>query len=61
VVVLCELEELSYDEAAGILGCPVGTIRSRLHRARTLLAGKLREFQRPGGRRTSVAGSPATP
>jgi len=59
-VVLCELEELSYEEAAGILDCPVGTIRSRLHRARTLLAEKLREFQRPG-RQASVAGSPATP
>ncbi len=60
VVVLCELEEFTYDEAAGVLGCPVGTVRSRLHRARTLLAEKLREFQRPG-RQASVAGSQATP
>lgn len=42
-VVLCELQELSYNEAATILGCPVGTVRSRLHRARTMLAEKLRE------------------
>jgi len=41
-VVLCELQEFSYDQAAEILGCPVGTIRSRLHRARTMLAEKLR-------------------
>ncbi len=41
-VALCELEEMSYDEAAAVLGCPVGTVRSRLHRARALLAEKLR-------------------
>jgi len=43
VVVLCELEEMSYEEAASALGCPVGTVRSRLHRARALLVEKLRE------------------
>lgn len=42
VVVLCELQELSYAEAAEILGCAVGTVRSRLHRARGLLIAKLR-------------------
>ena len=40
-VVLCGLEELSYDEAARLLDCPVGTIRSRLHRGRALLLAKL--------------------
>jgi RNA polymerase sigma-70 factor, ECF subfamily len=40
-VVLCELEELSYEEAARSLDCPVGTIRSRLHRGRALLLAKL--------------------
>jgi RNA polymerase sigma-70 factor, ECF subfamily len=40
-VVLCELEEMSYDEAARTLNCPVGTIRSRLHRGRALLLAKL--------------------
>ena len=40
-VVLCDLEERNYDEAARLSGCPVGTIRSRLHRARGLLAAKL--------------------
>jgi RNA polymerase sigma-70 factor, ECF subfamily len=40
-VVLCELEEMSYDEAASALECPVGTIRSRLHRGRALLLAKL--------------------
>lgn len=40
-VVLCELEEMSYEEAARALACPVGTIRSRLHRGRALLLAKL--------------------
>jgi RNA polymerase sigma-70 factor (ECF subfamily) len=41
-VVLCDLEEMSYVEAAGILGCAIGTVRSRLHRGRALLIEKLR-------------------
>ena len=40
-VVLCDLEELSYAEAAVALGAPVGTVRSRLHRGRALLAERL--------------------
>ena len=43
VVVLCELQEMSYEEAALALDCPVGTVRSRLHRARAMLVEKLRE------------------
>jgi RNA polymerase sigma-70 factor (ECF subfamily) len=42
VVVLCDLEEISYAEAAVALDCAVGTVRSRLHRARALLAAKMR-------------------
>jgi RNA polymerase sigma-70 factor, ECF subfamily len=42
VVVLCDLHEMSYLETAESLGCAVGTVRSRLHRARALLVGKLR-------------------
>jgi RNA polymerase sigma-70 factor (ECF subfamily) len=40
-VALCDLEGKSYEEASVILECPVGTVRSRLHRARGLLARKL--------------------
>ena len=41
VVALCGLEGKSYEEAAAIVGCAVGTVRSRMHRARALLARKL--------------------
>lgn len=47
VVVLCELQELSYAEAAGVLDCAVGTVRSRLHRARVLLTERLRGLKQP--------------
>jgi RNA polymerase sigma-70 factor (ECF subfamily) len=53
-VVLCELEELSYEEAAQSAGCPIGTIRSRLHRGRALLLAKL-EMLRDVPRRATVA------
>jgi RNA polymerase sigma-70 factor (ECF subfamily) len=46
VVVLCDLQEMSYVEAAEILGCAVGTVRSRLHRARALLIERLRPAQK---------------
>ncbi len=42
VVVLCDLQEMSYGETAEMLGCAIGTVRSRLHRARALLIEKLR-------------------
>jgi RNA polymerase sigma-70 factor (ECF subfamily) len=40
-VVLCDLHELSYADAARVLGCAIGTVRSRLHRARMLLSERL--------------------
>ena len=47
VVVLCDLEELDYAEAAVALGCPIGTVRSRMHRARALLLEKLNQDRKP--------------
>jgi RNA polymerase sigma-70 factor (ECF subfamily) len=44
-VVLCDLEELSYEDAAKSMGCRVGTVRSRLHRARRLLAARLQPYR----------------
>jgi RNA polymerase sigma-70 factor, ECF subfamily len=52
-VVLCELEERSYEEAAEMIGCPIGTIRSRLHRGRALLMARL-EMLRDAPRRVNL-------
>jgi len=51
VVILCELHEVSYADAAAIVNAPVGTVRSRLHRAKKIMA---QQFQKPR-RATSVA------
>jgi len=53
VVVLADMQGLSYEEVARALGCPVGTVRSRLHRARALLRRAL------GGRAENVFALPA--
>lgn len=42
-VVLCDLQELSYQEAAEAAGCAIGTIRSRLHRGRTMLTSAMKD------------------
>jgi RNA polymerase sigma-70 factor (ECF subfamily) len=47
VVALCDLEEVDYAEAAHALGCPIGTVRSRLHRARALLLEKMHQERSP--------------
>jgi RNA polymerase sigma-70 factor, ECF subfamily len=49
VVVLCDLQEMSYADASAALGCALGTVRSRLHRARALLVEKLRAYQSAEG------------
>ena len=41
VIILCDLEGFKYDEMAKILDIPIGTVRSRLHRARNMLKEKL--------------------
>jgi RNA polymerase sigma-70 factor, ECF subfamily len=55
-VVLVDLQELTYAEAARAADCPVGTIRSRLSRGRKLLAERLREYAARNGhlRRSGV-------
>jgi RNA polymerase sigma-70 factor (ECF subfamily) len=47
VVLLCDLEELDYADAAVVLRCPIGTVRSRMHRARALLFEKLNQDRNP--------------
>lgn len=44
VIILCDLEGFKYEEMAKILDIPIGTVRSRLHRARNLLKEKLSEY-----------------
>ncbi|MBX7154548.1 MAG: sigma-70 family RNA polymerase sigma factor [Candidatus Kapaibacterium sp.] len=41
VIQLCDIEEFSYEDIADILQIPIGTVRSRIHRARNILAAKL--------------------
>lgn len=45
VVVLCDLEEMSYADAALTMGCAVGTVRSRLHRARAILLSRMERWK----------------
>ena len=55
VVVLCDLHEMSYQEAADILDCAIGTVRSRLHRARAILVERLQELNASPERESSQA------
>jgi RNA polymerase sigma-70 factor, ECF subfamily len=53
VVILCDLHGLSYAEVAGLIDRPLGTVRSRLHRGRTLLVERLRHPE-PEASRTAA-------
>jgi RNA polymerase sigma-70 factor (ECF subfamily) len=55
IVVLCDLQDVSYADAAQAIGCAVGTVRSRLHRARQLLTQKMQR-----ARACAMAPAPAT-
>jgi RNA polymerase sigma-70 factor (ECF subfamily) len=55
VVILCDLEGLSYEEIAEFLHCPIGTVRSRLHRGRRLLQQKLFLYARQRGYNVGTA------
>lgn len=49
VVILCDIEGLTYEEIADFVDVPLGTVRSRLHRGRRLLRSKLLEYARSRG------------
>jgi RNA polymerase sigma-70 factor, ECF subfamily len=65
VVVLCDIEGLSYKDIADVVGCPVGTVMSRLYRGRRMLEGKLAALAVEQGilkpsKREGVAAAPAS-
>lgn len=53
VIILCDLEGFKYEEMAKILDIPIGTVRSRLHRAQNLLKEKLSEYAKSMGYKTT--------
>lgn len=52
VVILCDLEGFTYEEISNMLDLPIGTVRSRLHRARLLLKKQLLQYARNKGYKT---------
>ena len=44
IILLCDIEDFKYDEIAKIIDVPIGTVRSRLHRARNMLKEKLKTY-----------------
>lgn len=53
VIILCDIEGFTYEEMAKILDIPIGTVRSRLHRARNLLKEKLKTYASSMGYKTN--------
>jgi RNA polymerase sigma-70 factor (ECF subfamily) len=49
VVILCDIEGLSYEEISEFVNCPIGTVRSRLHRGRHILRAKLFDYAKKRG------------
>ena len=49
VVILCDIEEFTYEEIADFVECPIGTVRSRLHRGRKMLRTKLMSYAKNRG------------
>ena len=49
VVILCDIEGLSYEEISEFVDCPIGTVRSRLHRGRKMLRARLFEYAKKRG------------
>lgn len=49
VVILCDIEGFTYEEIAEFVECPIGTVRSRLHRGRKMLRGKLFDYAKQRG------------
>jgi RNA polymerase sigma-70 factor (ECF subfamily) len=56
-LVLCDIEGLSYEEIAGIMACPVGTVRSRLHEGRALLKKIFEKNEKKGEKKGPAVGT----
>lgn len=54
VIILCDLEGFTYEEMSKILDIPIGTVRSRLHRARYILKQKLKDYAERMGYNVSL-------
>ena len=57
VINLCDIEGFTYEEIAEFIDCPIGTVRSRLHRARKILAASLSDYARERGFDVGEVGS----
>lgn len=57
VILLCDIEGFTYEEIAEFIDCPIGTVRSRLHRARKILAGQLADYAKRRGFAVDPEGS----
>jgi RNA polymerase sigma-70 factor (ECF subfamily) len=55
IVLLCDIEEFSYQEIADMVDVPIGTVMSRLHRARALLRNRLKKYAVSKGYTTDVS------
>lgn len=60
VVQLCDIEGFTYEEIANMVDCPIGTVRSRLHRGRKILRDKLLEYARQHGYKADAYSEDAT-
>ncbi|MFN4254299.1 MAG: sigma-70 family RNA polymerase sigma factor [Saprospiraceae bacterium] len=60
LVVLLDLEDFTYEEIAAIADIPIGTVRSRLHRARNVLASKLRDYAEDKGYNVTDGDTPSS-
>ncbi len=58
VILLCDVENFTYEEIAEFVDCPIGTVRSRLHRARKILANQLATYAKERGFGSAPAESP---
>ncbi len=57
VLIMCDIEGMTYEEIADFLDIPIGTVRSRIHRARKVLATKLYDYAKARGYKVDEEGS----